>query len=462
MPSRSRTLPLAAFGLLVAAGGAALAGPAVPGEGGTPTNTAASYTAATYKVFDNTGRQTGTAKWHWTDAGGNCCEVYITSDSHGKLLEYGGSLPFQSSDNGKTWQKVVFPTPLVNGEGAMVAGPGGEQFGVSWDAYTGDHLQGTKYSAVTKTWQTAEAPIKTPVFDREWITYAKGPWNDGGKTVPYLTLVRGGTATKGVELIATDGLSYTTVSDPNNDVQTGGTEIPTFKIPVVKNKDADYWQPNPGTYTLPLNAGGVLLFDNGEDNLGADAARLNPSTLTWERVKLAFKPVGVVRQDSRGWLSMTSRKGNEISFSQSSNGGLTWRSTTLTIPNTVSKIESSGDFLDVKVNGVLGTAVVSTRADNKAGIGQDLVWKIDVRGLQPKVQKVYAVGLGNAPSAIGIVAAGNDRFDFPSVALLPNGKIAVSFQDKTTPRHIATEGVPSSGAILHPEQGHSPALAILD
>ena len=273
----------------------------------------------------------------------------------------------------------------------------------------------------------------------------------------------GSTAAKAVELIATDGLSYTTASYPNNDVQQSSAEPAFFKIPVVKNPDADWWQPNPGTFTLPMNAGGVLLFNNSADNLGADAARLNPSTLVWERVRLAFKPKGIVRQDSRGWLTMTTRVGNEIEFAQSTNGGVTWKTTTLVLPPTVSKIESSGNYLDVKVNGKLGQAVVSTRADNAKGIGQDLVWRIDVKKPQPKVLKTYAVGLGNAPSAIGLVAgAAADRFDFPSVALLPNGRIAVSFQDRSTPRHASDYGTPGTGMVLNPNGGHSPALAILD
>jgi hypothetical protein len=462
---RSRYLPLAALGLLTAVGSAALAGPSLPALPGTPTPYPAPHTAATYKTFDNTGKQTGTAKWHWTPAGGNCCEVYITSDSKGQLLEYGGSLPLQSSDNGKTWKQIVFPTPLYNGEGAMVAGPNGDVFGIGWDPYTGDHLQGVRYTAATKTWETAEAPLKTPVFDRQWITYAKGPWNDNGKTVPYLTLVRGGTVTKAVELIATDGISYTTVSDPGLDVSRATTEPFFFKIPVVKNKDADFWQPNPGTFTLPLNAGGVILFANSGDDLGgAAAARLNPTTLLWEPIRLAFKPAGVVRQDSRGWLTMTNRVGNEIEFSQSTDGGVTWKKTTLVLPNTVTKIQGSGNFVDVKVNGKLGQAVVATRANTQAGTGQDIVWRIDVRKAAPKVTKVYAVGLGNAPSAIGLVAGlAADRFDFPSVTILPNGRIAVAFQDAKTPRHAPREEVPvGTGMILNPDGGHSPALAILD
>lgn len=461
--SRSRLLPLVATAAVVAVAGAALAGPAVPGEDGTPTAAPANWTSAAYKTFDAAGRATGSAKWHWTSAGGNCCEVYITATSKGQLLEYGGSLPFQSDDNGRTWKKVVWPTPLYNGEGAIVAGPHGDVFGVSWDAYTGDHLQGTKFAALSKKWQTAEAPLKTPVFDREWVTYVKGPFTADGATVPYLTLVRGGTATKAVELIATDGLSYTTPTYPNQDVQAASELLP-FKIPVVKNPDADFWQPNPGTFTLPMNAGGVLLFNNSEDDLGADAARLNPSTLKWERVKLVFKPTGVVRQDSRGWLTMATRKGNEIELKTSSNGGVTWRSTTLVLPSTVSKIEGDGSFFDLKVSGRLGQAVLATRADNKAGRGQDVVWRVDISKAQPKVLKTYAVGRGDAPTAIGLVAGlAADRFDFPSVALLPNGRIAMSFQDATTPRHVAfRDEIPSTGSVLNPTGGHSPALAILD
>ncbi|MFN2536830.1 MAG: hypothetical protein ABR549_01590, partial [Mycobacteriales bacterium] len=300
-------------------------------------------------------------------------------------------------------------------------------------------------------------------FDREWITYVKGPFVVDGQRVPYVTLVRGGTVTKTLELLSTDGLSYLTPTDPNLDVSQSGAEIRPFSIPVVKNPDADHWQPNPGTFTVPLSGGGVLLLNNSEDDLGADAALLNPTTLKWERVRLPFRPTGTVRQDSRGWLTMVTRKGNELTLELSPNGGRSWQQTSLVLPPAVTKIEGRGDFIDVKVNGKLGQAVVSTRVDNKAGRGQDLVWRVDVSKPTPKVMKVYAVGLGNAPTAIGLVAgAAADRFDFPSVALLPDGRIAASFQDATTPRNIPVPGVPTSGQFLNPKGGHNPALAILD
>ena len=453
---------LAAASALVVSG-LAVAGPALPPEPTSPTAYPSQRFAATYATYDASGVRRGSARWHWTPTGGNCCEVYVTSTANGGLLEYGGSYPYVSPDRGRTWTRVNTVTPLYNGEGAIVAGPHGDAFGISWDPYTGDHLQGVKYTAATRTWQTAEAPLKTPVFDREWITYAKGPFVVDGAKVPYVTIVRGGTVTKTVEVLSSDGLSYTTVTDPNLDVSQGGTEVPTFRIPVVKNPDADYWQPNPGTYTLPLNAGGVLLFDNDEDNLGAAAARLNPTTLKWERVRLAFAPTGTVRQDSRGWLTMVSRRGNDLTLALSRDGGVTWRETPLVYPEALRKVEGDGDFFDVKVNGRLGQAVVSSRVDDKAGRGQDLVWRVDIRSAQPRVLKLYAVGLGNAPTAIGLVAgAAADRFDFPSVALLPDGRIAASFQDASTPRNIPVPGVPTTGQYLNPDGGHNPALAILD
>jgi hypothetical protein len=461
--ARPRFFIAAAAGLLAASTAAALAGPSVPPTPAQATPDPTERHAVTWKVFDNSGRQSGTAKWHWTPTGGNCCEVYVTASRKGELLEYGGSYPYLSLDRGRTWSRVNFTTPLWNGEGAVVAGPNGDVFGIGWDPYTGDHLQGVKYTAATKTWEVAEAPLKTPVFDREWITYVKGPFSDGaGGTVPFITLVRGGTATKAVALIATDGLSYTTPTWPNVDVQQG-PEPRLFRIPVTKNADADYWQPNPGTYTLPLNGGGVLLLNNGEDDLGAPAAWLNPTSLKWERVRLAFPVTGTLRQDSRGWLTQVTRKGNDLTLALSPDGGAHWSSTQLTLPSIVTKVEGSGGFFDVKVNGKLGQAVVATRVDNKQGRGQDVVWRVDIRKAKPKVLKVYAVGLGNAPTEIGLVAGlAADRFDFPSVALLPDGRIAAAFQDATTPRNIPIPGVPTTGQVLNPNGGHNPALAILD
>jgi hypothetical protein len=452
MTRRSRRLSLAVLAASALAVGTAAAGPPVPGEPATPTAYPSESHAAAYRTVDAAGHPS-TTSWHWTPTGGNCCETYVSTVGS-RLLEYGGSYPYLSNDHGRTWTQINFLTPLYNGEGALVGGPGGDIFGIGWDPYTGDHLQGVKYTAAAKKWEVAEAPIKTPFFDREWITYAKGPWMVDGKTSPSITLVRGGTATKQVELISSDGLSYTTVSDPHSDL-TGDPVRMT--IPVVKNPAADDWQPNPGTYTVPLNAGGVLLLENSGDNLGCPAARLNASTLKWQCVRLPWTPKGVVRQDSRGWLTQVQRtSADEITLQTSADGGRTWRAMSLTAPGG-GRFEGGADFFDVKVDGALGQAVVATRVDNAKKQGQDVVWRVDVSRAQPRLLAMYAVGKGDISTIIGVAGATADRFDFPSVALFPDGRLAVSFDDSTTPKSKVRDTVPSSNPT-----GHSPAVAILD
>jgi len=448
---RSRLL-LAVLAASAVAVGTAVAGPGVPAAPATPKAYPSESHAAAYRTTDAAGH-VRTTPWHWTPTGGNCCETYVSTVGS-RLLEYGGTYPYYSDDHGRTWTQVDFLTPLYNGEGALVGGPGGDIFGIGWDPYTGDHLQGVKYTVADKTWQVAEAPIKTPFFDREWITYAKGPWSIDGTTAPYITLVRGGTATKEVELISHDGLSYTTVSDPHADI-TGDPVRMT--IPVVRNPAADDWQPNPGTYTVPLNAGGLLLLNNSEDNLGCPSARLNASTLKWQCVRLPWTPKGVVRQDSRGWLTQVQRtSSDEMEVSTSADGGRTWHALTLTAPRG-GKFEGGADFFDVKVNGALGQAVVASRVDDKAKNGQDVVWRVDVSGRQPRLLATYAVGKGDISTIIGVAGATSDRFDFPSVALFPDGRIAASFDDSTTPKSKVRDTVPATNP-----SGHSPAVAILD
>jgi hypothetical protein len=208
---------------------------------------------------------------------------------------------------------------------------------------------------------------------------------------------------------------------------------------------------------VPLNAGGVLLLNNDSDGLPCPAARLNASTTTWECVQLPWVPKGVVRQDSRGWLTQVEQTANnELELSTSRDGGRSWKRMTLTTPG--EQPFASSDFFDVKVNGKLGQAVVATRVnDKRTKVGQDLVWRVDVSKAQPRLLKTYAVGRGDLATGIGVVSALSDRFDFPSVALLPNGRIVASFDDKSTPKAQVRDTVPSTNP-----DGHSPAIAILD
>ncbi len=75
----------------------------------------------------------GTTTWRVVNGTGNCCENYVTVTRTGRLLDFGGSYLNFSDDRGSTWRSVRPLEPLVNGEGAVVAAPGGDVLGVEWD-----------------------------------------------------------------------------------------------------------------------------------------------------------------------------------------------------------------------------------------------------------------------------------------------------------------------------------------
>ncbi|MDQ1689651.1 MAG: hypothetical protein QOK42_2626 [Frankiaceae bacterium] len=447
-------LSVAALALAVSA---AVAGPTPAGPAAVTPASVQKYAAgvhvASYPVFDARGRKIGSKTWRWSDVGGDCCETYVAATATGRLLEFGGVVPYYSDDRGKSWWKVTPTTPLYNGEGALVAGPGGNVYGAGWDAYTGDHLQGFRYTKSSAAWEVSEVPLKSPFFDREWVTYAKGPFTIGGTKYPFATIIRGGGVTKSLEVISGDGLDYSTPSIPSQEAT--GSEFPLFRPRVVKNPDADFWQPNPGTYTLPLNAGGVLLFKNGDDDFPCVAARLDQTTAKWGCVRLPWIPRGTVRQDSRGWLTEVVPSAQSLSLALSTDGGKAWKSIDITVPEG-RRLEGGSDPLhDVKVNGKAGIAAISVRADDSAGRGQDMVFVVDVKRAQPRLLRTYYLGKGDINTGIGVGTTSN-RFDFCSVTVFPDGKIAASFDDSTTPDYKKLDTVPATKTDGH----SSPAVAI--
>jgi hypothetical protein len=434
----------------------ALAEPTPSGPAATTPATAQKVAAAVhlgkFPVLDARGRKTGTASWRWTDIGGDCCETYLTTTPKGRVLEFGGVVPFYSDDRGKSWWKVTPTTPLYNGEGALVV-VGDNVYGAGWDPYTGDHLQGFRYTGKSKAWEVSEVPMHSPFFDREWITYAKGPFTIGGTTYPFATIIRGGGVTKSLEILSGDGLDYSTPSIPSQEATS--TEVPMFVPKVVKNPDADYWQPNPGTFTLPMTAGGVLLFNNGSDRLPCDAALLNQKTAKWGCVRLPWKPHGTVRQDSRGWLTEVQATKQNVNVGVSTDGGRRWRSIDIAIPEDRVLAGGNSSLHDVKVNGRLGIAAISVRGDNAKG-GQDMVFVVDVKTAQPRLLRTYYVGRGDLTATSGL-ASSSYRFDFCSVAILPDGKLAVSFDDSLSPKHYPLDGK----GVTSSQGDHSPVLGIL-
>jgi hypothetical protein len=125
-------------------------------------------------------------------------------------------------------------------------------------------------------------------------------------------------------------------------------------------------------------------------------------------------------------------EGGDITYRMSRDGGRTWTESEFSFP-----LDANIETYDFKANGKLGLAVVATHAKKDDGTFQDMVMRFDIHGAKPKLQKIYFVGDGNLKSTVGLDAVGlvtgakSYRVDFTSVAILPNGKIAVSFADKT-------------------------------
>ena len=437
----------AAAALTVALGSAsAMAGitsPApLPTSGATPTKISVPVRTSAYAVYDARGHKTGTAHWRISTAGGNCCETYVNATRSGRIVESGGTYPWYTDDRGKTWYQVKFDVPdqndngkaVAGGEGAVVIGPHDDVYGVTWDAYSGDHLQAYRYTAQTKKWDVSEVVMKTPVYDRPWLSYSRGPYTLDGKKTQQLLDVTGGTVTKDVDTLSPDGLDYGDPSFFYFDEQQAATS--RFAVKVARNQDADWWQPHPGTAIMPLNAGGALRFNNGDDITGSRGCAVGRlmADATWQCVTTKAKFQGVVRQDSRGVLvEAYPTPGNaSIVLATSRDGGLHWSQTTLVPPKATGAVRlETPSLYDVVANGALGQAVVSARVDDAKGNGHDMVFRVNTRSVKPRLTATYVVGKGDLNTANDVTGSAGYRYDYESVALLPDGKIAVSFDDST-------------------------------
>jgi hypothetical protein len=435
----------------------AVAGPLPPApvSGATPVRVTLPVTTAAYPVYGPNGRRTGSATWRTSTAGGNCCETYVSATPTGRIVESGGTYPWYTDDRGRTWYQVRFDLPdqndngklVAGGEGATVIGSGGDVYGVMWDAYSGDHLQSYRYDAQTGRWQVSEVVMKTPFYDRPWLTYARGPITLDGTRTRQVLDVTGGGITKDVDTLSADGLDYGDPSFFYYDERI--TDPVPFRVPVVRNPDADWWQPHPGAGTLPLSGGGVLRFATGEYYTGdrpCDVARLDPATAAWQCVTTRSRFAGVVRQDSRGFLtevypgpmkqpglldSGPADGPHWLVLRTSRDGGLHWRTLLLRPPRGAGTMLETPEHFDVVANGRLRQAVVSARFDDAAGHGQDMVFRVSTASARPRLLATYLVGKGDVVTANDASGSAGYRFDYSSVTLLPDGTIATSFDDST-------------------------------
>lgn len=435
---RVRKTPAVALSLAGLAGFAVVALSAPPGALPTTTSKMAEKPAIkTYKVVDAKGRKVGSAKWRVSTAGGNCCEVLVTATRSGRLVEFGGTYPIYSDDEGKTWTEVApavpstsrLPNPgprkIAGGEGTVVQSPDGDILGVGWDPYSGDRLQSFMYHAKDKKWYYQEAPLHEPFYDREWVAVAKGPYTIAGQTVPWVSMVVSN-FNRHIVLMSLDGLNYFRPTQRDLDAVANGT-VSKF-LPTTPDPDLDYMQEQAQT-GLGTLAQGILSFDT--------TSECRTQTLqkdgSWACFELPNEQeiTGPLHTDSRGWVHEVIREADEFTWRTSRNGGRSWTTQKFVLPN-----DMVSETYDFKANGKLGIGVIATHAKKDDGTFQDVVFLLDIKSTKAKLKKIYYVGDGNLSSTVGLdvmtlVSGKSNRVDFTSVAILPNGKIAMSFADKT-------------------------------
>lgn len=397
--------------------------------------------AATYPVTDARTGRTTTARWRVVNGTGNCCETLLTSSPDGRLYDYGGSFVHYSDDDGRTWKRVKPLTPLVNGEGAIVQVGNGDVLGVSWDPYSGDHLQAVKYDAAQDTWLVNELPLHSPFYDREWVAVVPGPLEYGGETVPYLSFIKGAYPSKEVWFVSGDGIRYDQVT--SKVIDRTFAETVQAPLPIAADAGFDYNQPVSETGITPLGGGRALAAPDWPD-LDGTWALFDPSTLTWSgyRYPDGSSPEGRVQIDSLGRIhevigDLDSGAATAFTYRTSDDGGRTWTTRDVTIPG-----GRVLEQLDLRVNAAAGVSAVSIRAQDVDGNDQDLAFKFDVTELAPRLLRTYEIGFGDVGATAGV---GNSvRMDFASVAILPDGRLAVSFLDSTTGGANALTGRPQT------------------
>jgi hypothetical protein len=138
--------------------------------------------------------------------------------------------------------------------------------------------------------------------------------------------------------------------------------------------------------------------------------------------------------------------GSGFDYRISADGGSTWHTASVSLP-----AGFSIDQIDFRVDKALGVGAVAVHALNGATANdQDYAYKFNVSTNQPVLTRRYSIGKGDAGSAAGV---GNSvRMDFQTIAILPDGRLALSFLDSTTHYPSPTTGAEQSRPALAIEQ----------
>lgn len=419
----------------------------------------------TYPSFASDGTEAQTA---WRVVGGkststspgNYAEQYLSVTPSGRLLDF-STYPQFSDDRGETWFEARTSEPLFGNEGGIIAAPNGDVVAVDWYLEGGDRIVAFKYDHRTDEWTYSYAALHTPFADRPWLSIAPGPFELPGESepVPYLAVLRGGFP-KGDPPYYTsaDGLNYVY---PSYKSVEGAVATSDFPWPERKAPDMDYIQPQGQAAMFPSTRGLVA----GSVGLAESWYEMTGPGVEWTKLQPRLED-GVLLTDSLGRLHHITF-GMELSstfrYSMSSDGGKTWVEKSFDLPRGY----YAATYLswDARTNAAAGVTAVAVHALSTE-TSQDLVYKFSTASDEPELERVYAVGRGDILGDGGLAAETSAaRFDFASVAIFPDGRVATSFEDsqhlintvavemETTPVEGA---VPTAATTIHLPKRNAP------
>jgi hypothetical protein len=375
----------------------------------------------------------GTTDWRVVHGTGNAAELWLHATPEGRIYDLGGRYLNFTDDDGQTWKSVRSIEPMVNGEGSVVMAPNGDILGVTWDPYSGDNVWTFKYTAATDSWEYVRNPFHTPFWDRPGIDVIPGDFTaPTGEKVPYITLIKG--FPHELWHYSYDGLHYPFTVSKAVDRQM--TEPISEWLDVEPDPSFDWIQP------LPVLGGSVTPLGGGKGVMGS--MMFSGEDMAWHDFSLpeGAPPLsGITQTDSLGRLHNVQREGTDAIYSVSDDGGRNW-----TEPIVLPNINPG----DMKANAAAGVAAVSGVSGT-----QDVLYKVDISGAEPRILRHYLIGQGDdcRCSGVGFYGVeGGHRFDFHTVVILPDGRLALSFMDSTTIMSFPTLAQPVVAPALAIEQ----------
>ncbi len=394
----------------------------------------ADYDVREFTTIDLATNETTTTDWaiFLRPQGGNCCEHYLATTSQGWITNLGGEYPVWSEDRGQTWQDFRPISQAFDGlgEGAIIETPDGNIVANSWYPYPPayDEIIFYYYDMDSGSWTYSYDDYLHPTFyDRTWQVIVPGPINSYRGSSPWASLIVSNFySDSGLGyVISQDGLFYEPWPDPDRAQQTGGAV--SFDLDFEPGFMWDFMTPHREMDATPIPTGGLLM----PNHFGPGESAYLDTNLVWRRYT---PPDGVTIPaphlviDSTGALHSVGQSGTALTYHMSVDGGRTW------VSQDFSWLGGQVEEWEFQADGAHDLAVLNMRVQvNEDGENTDRDVVFHMRDYRESIEPdtVTLIGLGDADATSG---AGNDfRFDFASLAILPDGGAVVSYQDSTDP-----------------------------